>query len=227
MILTAQSLPVGEMTQKIHQLFKEYPLRQIAKGAVVMSEDEPVEFFYFLEKGVIRMNSTSESGKVVSLHLLYAGSVFPLLSLANNDCNHYEFRALTNLDLRAIPKLVFKEKLMTDAEVTYYFLVRVAGGLIKISSRLENALATSALLQLASVLEYFVTHENSSEENLTLNVTHHELADWLGLTRENVSVQMRKLVKMGIVESHHGQLHILDRAALKKLAQIPSVADEL
>jgi CRP/FNR family transcriptional regulator len=164
------------------------------------------------------MSVSAANGKTVVLHLFFPGSLFPLLSLAGQDQQHYELEALTPIEVRMIPFAVFQKQLKSHPELSYLLLTRLAAGLDRMTLRLQQNLSNTPQQQLASLLLYFVRHqEHSTNSSPLITITHQDLADWLGLSRENVSLQLGKLVAQGILKTGHGWISVTNLVALQKL----------
>jgi Mn-dependent DtxR family transcriptional regulator len=52
----------------------------------------------------------------------------------------------------------------------------------------------------------------------TLEITHQEIADTLGIRRESVTLTAGKLNQEGLIEVRRGQLEVLDRPGLEAKA---------
>jgi CRP-like cAMP-binding protein len=55
-------------------------------------------------------------------------------------------------------------------------------------------------------------------EGQTLQITHQEIADTLGIRRESVTLAAGKLSQQGLIEVTRGQLQVLDRYKLESMA---------
>jgi len=169
------------------------------------------------------MSHTNEQGQEVKLHIFYPGSCVSLLSLIEPS-DVYDYVTLTTVEAYRIPRDAFLQTLHRNPEITYHFLLHAMKGMTGLLYRIQHTASASAYQRVASVLVYFARHADSSTLSLTL--THQEISEWLGLTRENVSIQMKKLERTGLVAKVDNHIVILDLAQLEKLTQRPPVRSE-
>lgn len=162
-----------------------------------------------------------ENGQVVNLHIFYPGSCVSLLSLAGTS-EQYDFEAADEVEAYEIPREVFLLETRKNAMMTFELLLHAMRGMKGLLHRIEHTASSSALRRVAGLLGYFAKHQPlSTIQNgvIPVEVTHQEIADWLGLTRENVSLQLKKLEDDGVIKRHQKLIEILDALKLMKLGR--------
>lgn len=211
-------------TSKLSQFFHHFPLSEYPKHHVVLAADEQNEFFYYVETGAVKMTRMSKSGKNLILHIFFPHSFFSLLCLLTKDVNEYDYITLVPTTLRKVPKAELIAFLKTHNDEMFELQLRLLSGLQGLLNRIEQSSFSSAYNQVASLLIYFSNHladedENNSQHTQTLQVmiTHQEIADWLGLSRENVSLQMKRLENEGLIRLQKHLIEILDHKKLLNL----------
>jgi CRP-like cAMP-binding protein len=128
-----------------------------------------------------------------------------LLSLITDQHNAYDFTALTPVTLQAVPYTQFTDFLKNNSEAAYACLLRMVGGMNGLLQRIENTQSLSASKQVVSLLHYFAKHTTETDKDehgqtvIPLRLTHQDVADWLGLSRENVSIQLKELERSGVI----------------------------
>lgn len=205
---------------------QSFPSAEYDKNQVILAAGVESHYFYYLETGAVKMTRISKEGRNMVLHIFFSGSVFSLITLVNHDFNQYDFIAQTpKTVIRKIPRRQLQEFLRSNPDALYDLNLRLLHGLTGLLKRIETRTLTSAYNQVAGLLLYFARHfptENSSTPLIEIKVTHQELAEWLGLTRENVSLQMKRLENNGLIKlkKHHIQLEKM--AELRELAETVS-----
>ena len=93
--------------------------------------------------------------------------------------------------------------------------LRLLQGLQGLLLRTEQGTFLGAKDQVLSLLYYFAKHfsKEKNEKVLSVKITHQEIADWLGLSRENVSIQMKQLGREGSIQIKDHFIHLLTKNA--------------
>jgi CRP/FNR family transcriptional regulator, cyclic AMP receptor protein len=227
MCITKKAM-IDRADKKINEFFKQFPKHDYSRGEVVIRSGGPIDHFFFIETGAVKMMTTSREGQNLVLHIFYPESCFPLLSLIQTGINKYDFMTITDTVVRRIPQTQFVSFLQENNDVLYAFFLRSLRGLQGLLNRIEQSTFISAQSQVASLLLYFAHHfsPNSSETQKTIEVriTHQDIAEWLGLSRENVSIQMKKLEREGLIRKHGKLVEIMDVQKLKQIVDVDTIS---
>lgn len=181
---------------KIETFFKQFPTATYNKGDVLVRAGEEPEYFFYIERGAVKMSLTTEDGRSLMLHTFFPKSFFSLLSLIEENKNEYDFTTQLVTTLRKVPREELITFLKENSDVLFDLQTRLLRGLKGMLKRVEQASLAPAINQIASLLIYFSKHfsePDSESKRLSVKITHQEIADWLGLSRENVSKQMKVL----------------------------------
>jgi CRP/FNR family transcriptional regulator len=210
-----------QIDEKIRQFCEVFPLKKFESQECILRAENSTEFLFFLQDGCVKMTSTLASGQNVPLHIFYPGSCFSLLSLVNNGHNNYDFTAITSADTFCIPQTAFQEFLQKNGEVCFAFLANVLRGNQGLLSRLEHNISLTAYQQVAGLLLYFLKHhpDLAGTNPSSIRLTHQEIADWLGLSRENVSIQMKKLEREKFIGKVGKFVTVLQPTELEKISE--------
>lgn len=99
---------------------------------------------------------------------------------------------------------------------------RMLKGISGLSKRVTMLGFANASTKVATILLYLAKHFGSTNNGHTvinIKFTHEQIACLASLSRERVSVEMGKLVGSGVVAYQSRKITILDRKALKLLAE--------
>jgi CRP/FNR family transcriptional regulator len=214
--VTDHSLSNLDHHNPIEDFACHFPEVKFAPGSKLFSNSGQPNFYFYLRTGTVRLSQTLENGQIVNMHIFYPGSFISLLSLAGN-MEQYDFEAVTEVEAYQIPREVFLAEARKNAFFTFELLLHAMRGMKGLLYRIEHTASASAQRRVAGLLGYFARHQPlSSIENglIPIEVTHQEIADWLGLTRENVSLQLKKLEDDGIIKRHQKLIHVVDARKL-------------
>ena len=170
------------------------------------------------------MSSTSPEGQTLVISILYHGSTFSLLNLVSDNRTPYNFTTVLATEVRKVPQAELVTFLQTHSDVMYEFHLRFLSGILGLTHRLEQSTFVSAYCQVAGVLLYFAKHfsptpQESNQRLIEIKITHQEIAEWLGLSRENVSLQMKQLERDGFIQKSGKFIEIID---IEKMSVIAS-----
>lgn len=210
------------LKEKLDTFFKQYPTSTYPSGTLLLAADEKPYFFYYIESGAVKMSFSSKAGQNLVLHIFFPKSFFSLLTLIDESVNKYNFISLTNTTIRKIPKTELISFIQADNEVSYDLNLRLLHGLSGLLKRITSVSLGDAKMQIAGLLVYFSSHfaeskpQSDDSTRISIKITHQEIADWLGLTRENVSIQMKNLEKEKFIEIDQRFVIILNLQRLKE-----------
>lgn len=211
----------NQVYEKIEVFFRQYPTKTYPKNELLIVAGSQNSDFYYIETGVVKMSLVSTEGKNLILHLFFPKSFFSLLSLASEGMNNYDFITLRQTTLRKIPRKELVDFLTNNSDVLSVVQTRLLKGMEGLLKRIEICSLSSAYKQVASLICYFGRHfidpeQTTHNKRLTIKITHQEIADWLGLSRENVSIQMKLLEKNGVITTHRHLIEITNPDELLK-----------
>jgi CRP/FNR family transcriptional regulator, anaerobic regulatory protein len=212
-----------DVTQKVDHFFSQFPLVHFKKGELIISPDQPITSLYFLKEGSVRMYSLSEDGSEITLHLFRQTSYFPLMLSLSKIENRYYFECVEDVDAVKAPVEKVMEFLKKDHEVLMDVAIRFAQAICGLTKRIEDLAHENAPTKIAHLLLYFAnkfgeTHQNGVQ--ITLLLTHEDIAHWTGLSRETTSRQLEKMQQQGIIAIHDKKFFIPDLAEFKTILSI-------
>ncbi len=181
-------------------------------GTIGYREGTPCGAYVMRLAGRSRVYKMSSSGREILLYRVATGETCVITTtclLGNSD---YPASTIVEEPIRdaLIPAAAFNQ-LMLDSSIFRKFVMTNYGALISDLIVLLDEVAFHSLdARLAKVL----LDANSTQ----ISRTHQQIADELGTAREVVSRQLKRLELKGSVSLGRGQVEIINRSALEKLA---------
>ncbi|KKQ47465.1 MAG: Transcriptional regulator, Crp/Fnr family [Candidatus Woesebacteria bacterium GW2011_GWB1_38_5] len=178
------------------------------------------ETLYIVKDGVVRSFYTDEKGVELTVNLLKPRAIFPLSGYLSGKENLYDFEAFTDTTLYKAPKEKVKKLIYKNATLSSYYLERFAQaieGYVIRSRFLANGSATQKITSALLMLFRRFGKEVRGQMIINLPLTHQDIADLAGVTRETVSILLGMLKKEGIISTKGKYLTILnsDQLSLK------------
>jgi CRP/FNR family transcriptional regulator len=184
--------------RKISELCAE---KRFQEGATIYREGDLCESLYMLKSGVVKLISLSPKGSEAILQILKPGQVFGELLLSR------ERRAFTALAVEdsivtVISRQNLKRLLSLVPVLALNFIQMLSQRLAEVEKGLAESSHTWSYHRLARVL--LRLSEQYGEEVPTgtlikLRLTHEELANLIGTTRETVTTQLNRFSRMGLL----------------------------
>jgi len=167
------------------------------KNNLIISEGDPAGPLFIILSGKVRVYLDSESGKSITLAIQKSGSYFGELSLLDDQPRSASIITLEPTTCALIPKQAFVDWLRAHPEATALGVMR---GLTRRIRTLTDNVRGLALYDVYTRLSKTL-HELAVVENDELvikeKVSHQDLANQVGASREMVSKIMKDLVTGG------------------------------
>jgi len=190
--------------QILEEFFSHYTLLKYDKGERILREHESPSGVYLLQKGVVREYLISEEGNELSTILRPEGTVFPLRWAINNQPNIYNYQSMTNVELWRAPKDAFFELLEQNPAVLMWITKQLVNDVSTLVYRMQHIVFGNAQAKVASVVltaakRFGKKDEASDQLTVDIPLTHQQIADSAGVTRETASLEMKKLKEQGMI----------------------------
>ncbi len=188
---------------------------ELASGQVIYAAAEAVEYAYFVNRGLVSLVKIMEDGRSVEIAAVGTEGLLGLFASA-----HRSGRAFVE-HIVQVPATALRisRKTLQNAISKHDALRRVMTQYLLLTVKL--LVQVSACNRLHSLeqrccLWLLVAHDNAFSDQFQL--THESLASFLGVQRSSISMTANALQKRGLIRYAHGQVSILDRAALERAA---------
>jgi CRP/FNR family transcriptional regulator, cyclic AMP receptor protein len=192
------------------------------KGAVLFVEGQDPRGVFILCNGRVKLSASASDGKVLILRIAEAGEIVGVPGSISGKPYELTAEALEPIQANFIPRREFIAFLQQNGEAA----LRVAEILCNIYHAQHQeirylGLSSSAPQKLARFLLDIT--EASAKENgptrATLTLTHEEIAERIGSSRETVTRLFASFKKKDLVEVHGSTLIIKNRLGLQQLLE--------
>jgi CRP/FNR family transcriptional regulator, cyclic AMP receptor protein len=194
------------------------------RGAILFVEGQEPRGIFVICNGSVKLFATSAAGKSLILRIADAGEVIGLPGTISGKPYEATAEAQEPIQANFIPRKPFLDFLRANGEVA----LRVAEALSDIyyaTYREVRCLGLSGSVEekLAGFLLDFATRHPSGKgtpnigpTRAVLTLTHEEIADTIGSSRETVSRLFADFKRKGLVQVHGSSL-VIDRPGLQGL----------
>jgi len=197
--------------KKLNDFFSQFKLLHYKKREIILRPDDTPSGVFYLCKGYARLYSISQAGEELTLIIFKPEDFFPIVWTINNTENIYYFEAMTQVELWRAPREQFLDFMKSNSDVFFELTSRILvrfGGLLE---RMEYLVFGSAYQKVASILVICAQRFGLKEGKgikIRVPLTHKDIANLVGITRETASVEMKKLERKGLIY-YRGRLFII------------------
>lgn len=197
-------------------------LRNLVQGSTVSWRGQPLTHLTVIADGQLETSQTNVNGRQHVAGLLTRGMVFGLIPVLDERPAIHNALARTACQVVTIPRDTLLDQMQKSPQ-----LMRGTLNLLCARSRhLHDLLAdqrlhsTSSriarlLLQLASA---YGNQDIAAGAHPMVQVTQGSMADMLGLTRQSLNTELKKLETSGVVRTAYSRIELRDLKVLKSLA---------
>lgn len=203
--LNSDSLRVIPCLSRLRQedidlIVNKSELRDYTKGTLVFAQAAPVEFFFIVEKGLLKAYKNSPEGRELIIGFFEPGDHF-CFPIHNVKRRHLvNTIALKDSTLIVIP-IEYFDKLLKDAlsEAGYRIILGLCSKIHLLSDIIEDMAFKNVEQRVIKALLKLAKEQESDICQIKLEISHQNIASMTGTVREVVSRTMLKLKKKGII----------------------------
>ena len=208
----------ADATQRI---LKCMELKEIRRRQVVYLPGDPGDAVYFVNGGRLKVSKVTRDGKELTLAYRVPGEIFGELCLVEGGPREEMAEAMENALISVVDRTVFEQILGKEAQMGARLVKVVARRRRDVENKIEQLIFKDVNAKLAELLlrlgEEYGT-EDSRGTLVSLKITHQEMANLIGSTRETVSLTLSQFKKRGFIHSEGRKVIIADKDGLKALA---------
>jgi len=184
---------------ELEEIIEKIIVKQFSKNETILYEEDTNEVMYIILMGKVKVIKTTEDGKEIIMAMHKSGSFFGEMSLIDGKTTPASVIATEDSLIALISKNDFLSIVFNQNTVTKNMMEILCSRLRKSWDTIQllnfnNATQRTKMLFLTLVDEY----GEKSPEGMTLNIklTHQDISDMTGLTRETVTRVLDKLQKL-------------------------------
>lgn len=183
--------------------------RSVSKQRYIFREGDADTDVYVIERGRVNIYQSSSQGKDILLWFLMGGDIFAVNKLYPRLANtgygsQCSALASEDSDILAVPQEAFKAYLTARPRVGEAVLEICLHRLDCLRNRLVN-LAVDDVEQrlrklLDSLCQYYGVNQNNGRTQISIPLTHQEIASIIGTSRQTASALLTKLKSQGLLD---------------------------
>jgi CRP/FNR family transcriptional regulator len=189
---------------------RSYEARQ-----VVYFPDDPCDYVYWVREGRIRVTRVSGDGRELTFRHLGQGDMLGDECMTDRPKRNDYAEALEASTLCLMRTDDFRRAAREEAELAYAVAVRLSQRVLELEQTLAETVFNTVRERVCSVLARLSRREGNRRA-ASLIITHQEMANLVGATRETVTGVLHGLREEGVIELANRRVRIVDTAALRQ-----------
>jgi CRP-like cAMP-binding protein len=191
--------------QKLEEFIQRYPLRKFDKDQLLLVQDERPRDIFYVKTGFIKGYDINIDGIEQHIWLGAKGDIIPyewLFSAVDSTLLFYS--AFTELEVYVVNRQELLDFFSTNPDVLMYIAGDIASKLSELTEKLtatEKPKASEKIIYMLNILAKRFGKDNAEgdKSEIIVPLTQQDIANLLGLTRETVATELKKLKDKGYV----------------------------
>ena len=217
-----------KLIAKITLFFRQYPRVSFKKGVVIFGGHVQTNDILYIEKGYVRQYILSRGGEEQTMLLYGPSDILSLVwAMLGERRKHRLFETITPASLRFCPKSSFLAFLDANPAVSFMIMqqsLEQFDDLLQLMAYLSLSTKTRIKILVLLILLSKRFGKKRVVGDMPFPLTHQDIAFFLGIARETVSIAMKKLIDTGFVVQKE---HMLSLGNMKKLREESVLSDLL
>ena len=213
---------VGDLPHEVlARLAEVVQLLEVRRRQVVYLPGDPGQSIYFVNGGRVKISKVTRDGKELTLAYRGPGEVFGELALIEGGPREEMAEAVENAIITELDRAEFERLLQQQGMVGHRLTKVFAQRRREIENKIENLVFKDVNSKLAQLLlklglEYGV--DDSRGTLVALKITHQEMANLIGSTRETVSLTLSQFKRKGLIHTDGRKVILADNEGLRAMA---------
>ena len=188
----------------------------LATRETLFTEFDEGDALYFILEGRLELSIIVDDGRKLGLDVLSAGAVFGEISLLDPGPRTATAIALEDCQLLMLDHSELHQLLEQNPHLTIELLRLVGKRMRHITDQLNEYILLPLPKRLARKVLRLASRSDGGKPRLKLS--HSELADLVGASREAVSKALSGWKKEGLLQTGRGSVEVLNEAMLRNIA---------
>jgi len=187
--------------------------RRFPKNATVVEEGLPGDYMYVIREGRVKVTKASEDGREKIMNFLEAGAFFGDMALLGDEMRSASVKTLEESTLLALSRRDFIDLLRQSPDLALSVIAELANRLRETNEQARSLSFQGVEERTRNLFERIAREEEGGGHRLvTPSLTHQQIADMVGTSRETVTRAIKVLKSSGWL-SQDGKRYVIPGGA--------------
>ncbi len=205
--------------EDMDRIARSAPMREVPAGTLLISPDQPGEILFILKRGRVRLYRLAFDGRTLTTAIVEAGQIFGEMVLLGQRLDDTYAEALDASVVCLMSRDDVYRLLLSDARIAARIAESLGARVADLERRLGDTVLKSVPARITSALAAL-----SGTDHTDIRLTHAQLADLVGTTRETMTKVLGDLRDRDLVSMRRGRIRVKDAARLGALCDDTSLA---
>lgn len=202
------SAPKSKYDLRIDSLFQHAREKKFPRNQIICYQGDPLTSIHLVKEGYVKAYTILDSGDTRTMFILGPGDIFPIAFSLTMDWNNFNIRyfyqSLTGVNLSLLDHGQFRKMMESDPKMTSAYMAYMSASNQAIMNQLEAMKHKTAKDKILLLLPYLVdklgTEIRPHTHKLQIKLSHQEIADLSGITRETTTALLKELEEDGVLK---------------------------
>lgn len=218
-ILFLKRVPIfsGVDDESLNKVGSATSEKNYSKKNIVFHEGDYGDALYIIKNGRIKISKVAIDGREKTLTILKAGDFFGEMAIFDNMPRSATSEAMDNdVKLLSISKSDFEKVIFENPSIAIAIMKDLTRRIRQINEQVQDLAFKDVHGRVASTIynllktEREASKDENKEKIRSLRMTHQDLANMVGSSRETVTRALNRLQDEGIISISHQQISIND-----------------
>ena len=194
--------------EQVMNIAKNSKIIELEAGNLLFGPEDKVKYIYIIHQGRVKIYKLNEAGKQLTLAYLVPGNIIGEVDIFSMRPRGVFAEIAEDAKLCVINKNYLREIILDYPELTEKMFQLVCSRVKELEDDIYNqAICNTRDKIINKLLNMSLSNKNSSETAI-INITHQELAEMIGSSRETVSLTLKTLENSNYIKLLHGKIEI-------------------
>ncbi|MBI5480344.1 MAG: Crp/Fnr family transcriptional regulator [Deltaproteobacteria bacterium] len=207
--------------EAMSRLAETVQIAEIRRRQVIYLPGDPGRTVYFVNGGRVKISKVTRDGKELTLAYRGPGELFGEIALVEGGPREEMAEAMENALLTEMERGDFERLIQTQPLLGLRLARLLTQRRRDIENKIENLVFKDVNSKLAELLIRLANDfgvDDARGTLVALKITHQEMANLIGSTRETVSLTLSQFTRTGLIRTDGRKVIVADREGLKALA---------
>jgi CRP/FNR family transcriptional regulator, cyclic AMP receptor protein len=193
---------------------------RLPRGRTLYEQQDPSDYFYLILQGYMKFDVVRRDGSTLLLEIVGEGGIFGEGAAFDRQPRLVGASAVTDVQLVRFDPKTIRQILATNVDLSLSLMALLSAKQRILAHKLTQTTAPSATAKLAELLLRLTERDArkaGGADDLTVRLTHDQMAAMIGVTRITVTRILRDLTAKGAVVTGHRMVRLANRRPLERL----------
>jgi CRP/FNR family cyclic AMP-dependent transcriptional regulator len=202
--------------EEFNRLAHIFVARSYRKNQIIFLEEETGTYMYLVLSGKLKITKSGAGGKETILAIHRAGDFFGEMSLLDGKTAPATVSAMEDAKIISVSGADFHKYLMHNEKVLLQ-IINVLCARLRQVWQTQSMSSSAAEARIRLGIHQLANRHGIRDSHgiiIDLRITHQELAEMVGTSRETVTRVLAQLKRQGVIEINQRRITLLDTRAL-------------